>query len=73
MSVNQLFNHVNCVGVSVWETVPDQERRELFEDVQFILAKREKEFEEESRERNQGMLKRIIDKNGQVTYRLVRC
>lgn len=59
-----------CVGVSVWESVPDQERRELFEDVQFILAKREKEFEEESRERNQGMLKRIIDKNGQVTYKL---
>ena len=53
----------------MWEAVPEQERRELLEDVQFILAKKEKEIEEENRQRNQEVLKQIIDKNGQISYR----
>lgn len=47
--------------VDVWKAVPERERKELFDDVLFFLAKKEKEESKILRKRNMQVLSDILD------------
>lgn len=53
---DQLFGELD-----VWRAVPERERKELFDDVLFFLAKREKEESKVLRKRNMQVLSDILD------------
>lgn len=53
---DQLFGELE-----VWRAVPERERKELFDDVLFFLAKREKEESKVLRKRNMQVLSDILD------------
>lgn len=55
-------------GISLWEEVPEQERKDLFEDVIFNLAKKEQELEEETKKRNKEVLTKLLPKIPAITY-----
>ncbi|XP_050043879.1 pre-mRNA-processing factor 40 homolog B isoform X1 [Dermacentor andersoni] len=48
-------------GLDVWKAVPERERKELFDDVLFFLAKKEKEESKILRKRNMQVLSDILD------------
>jgi len=52
----------------VWRNVPDSERREIYEDVVFSLAKREKEETKQMRKRNMKVLSEILDSMADITH-----
>ncbi|XP_064614415.1 LOW QUALITY PROTEIN: pre-mRNA-processing factor 40 homolog A-like [Liolophura sinensis] len=52
----------------MWRTVSDRDRRELFDDVVHLLAKREKEEAKTLRERNIEVFKEILDSILSLTY-----
>ncbi|KAH7966722.1 hypothetical protein HPB49_018878 [Dermacentor silvarum] len=47
--------------LDVWKAVPERERKELFDDVLFFLAKKEKEESKILRKRNMQVLSDILD------------
>ncbi|CAN8020805.1 unnamed protein product [Ixodes persulcatus] len=47
--------------VDTWKAVPERERKELYEDVLFFLAKKEKEESKVLRKRNMQVLSDILD------------
>uniref|UniRef100_A0A023GP43 Pre-mRNA-processing factor 40 homolog B n=2 Tax=Amblyomma TaxID=6942 RepID=A0A023GP43_AMBTT len=53
---DQLFGDLD-----VWKAVPERERKELFDDVLFFLAKKEKEESKVLRKRNMQVLSDILD------------
>lgn len=53
---DQMFSNVD-----VWKAVPERERKELFDDVLFFLAKKEKEESKTLRKRNMQVLGDILD------------
>ncbi|CAL8321595.1 unnamed protein product [Merluccius merluccius] len=53
----------------VWSCVPERDRLEIYEDVLFYLAKKEKEQAKQLRKRNWEALKTILDNMANVTYR----
>uniref|UniRef100_A0A8C5HYH6 Pre-mRNA-processing factor 40 homolog A n=1 Tax=Gouania willdenowi TaxID=441366 RepID=A0A8C5HYH6_GOUWI len=53
----------------VWSCVPERDRLEIYEDVLFYLAKKEKEQAKQLRKRNWEALKNILDNMANVTYR----
>ncbi|XP_054714571.1 pre-mRNA-processing factor 40 homolog B-like isoform X2 [Uloborus diversus] len=55
--------------LEVWRAVPDRERKELYEDVVFFVAKREKEEAKALRKRNMKVLSNVLDSMTSVTYR----
>uniref|UniRef100_H2T461 Pre-mRNA-processing factor 40 homolog A n=1 Tax=Takifugu rubripes TaxID=31033 RepID=H2T461_TAKRU len=55
--------------VEVWSCVPERDRLEIYEDVLFYLAKKEKEQAKQLRKRNWEALKNILDNMANVTYR----
>ncbi|XP_042901270.1 pre-mRNA-processing factor 40 homolog B isoform X1 [Parasteatoda tepidariorum] len=55
--------------LEVWKAVPDRERKELYEDVVFFVAKREKEEAKALRKRNMKVLSSVLDSMTSVTYR----
>lgn len=55
----------------VWKNVPENERRDIYEDAVFHLSKREKEDEKALRKRNMKNLTRVLDSMTDVTYRTV--
>ncbi|KPP77437.1 pre-mRNA-processing factor 40 A-like [Scleropages formosus] len=55
--------------LEVWTTVPERDRLEIYEDVLFYLAKKEKEQAKHLRKRNWEALKNILDNMANVTYR----
>ncbi|XP_023674728.1 pre-mRNA-processing factor 40 homolog A isoform X2 [Paramormyrops kingsleyae] len=55
--------------LEVWTTVPERDRLEIYEDVLFYLAKKEKEQSKHLRKRNWEALKNILDNMANVTYR----
>uniref|UniRef100_A0A6Q2YCS2 Pre-mRNA-processing factor 40 homolog A n=1 Tax=Esox lucius TaxID=8010 RepID=A0A6Q2YCS2_ESOLU len=55
--------------LDVWSTVPERDRIEIYEDVLFYLAKKEKEQAKQLRKRNWEALKNILDNMANVTYR----
>uniref|UniRef100_A0A4W3I315 Pre-mRNA-processing factor 40 homolog A n=1 Tax=Callorhinchus milii TaxID=7868 RepID=A0A4W3I315_CALMI len=52
----------------VWTAVPERDRQEIYEDVLFFLAKKEKEQARQLRKRNTQALKNILDNMANVTY-----
>nr|XP_055071334.1 pre-mRNA-processing factor 40 homolog A isoform X1 [Misgurnus anguillicaudatus] len=60
----QMFN-----DLEVWSCVPERDRLEIYEDVLFYLAKKEKEQAKQLRKRNWEALKNILDNMANVTYR----
>ncbi|MGH0128233.1 UNVERIFIED_CONTAM: hypothetical protein FKN15_033789 [Acipenser sinensis] len=55
--------------MEVWTAVPERDRLEIYEDVLFYLAKKEKEQAKQLRKRNWEALKNILDNMANVTYR----
>ncbi|XP_053564011.1 pre-mRNA-processing factor 40 homolog B isoform X1 [Bombina bombina] len=47
--------------IEVWSVVPERERKEIYDDVLFFLAKKEKEEAKQLRKRNVQALKHILD------------
>ncbi|XP_076360616.1 pre-mRNA processing factor 40 isoform X2 [Tachypleus tridentatus] len=60
----QLFGELD-----VWKAVPERERKELYDDVLFFLAKREKEEAKALRKRNMRVLSDVLDSMTSITYR----
>ncbi|CAG0903191.1 unnamed protein product [Darwinula stevensoni] len=60
----ELFGHLEA-----WKAVPEPERRDIYEDVIFNLAKREKEQVKLQRKRNMKVLSSILDSMVDVTYK----
>ncbi|KAF8764745.1 Pre-mRNA-processing factor 40 like protein [Argiope bruennichi] len=55
--------------LEVWRAVPDRDRKEVYDDVVFFVAKREKEEAKALRKRNMKVLSSILDAMTSVTYR----
>uniref|UniRef100_A0A668A6B8 Pre-mRNA-processing factor 40 homolog A n=1 Tax=Myripristis murdjan TaxID=586833 RepID=A0A668A6B8_9TELE len=55
--------------LEVWSCVPERDRLEIYEDVLFYLAKKEKEQAKQLRKRNWEALKNILDNMANVTFR----
>ncbi len=53
----------------MWKRVNPEERKDVFEDVIFFLAKKEKELEREQRERNCILLSKIMDRMDSINHR----
>ncbi|XP_068101874.1 pre-mRNA-processing factor 40 homolog A [Hyperolius riggenbachi] len=59
----QMFNELD-----VWNAISERDRLEIYEDVLFYLAKKEKEQAKQLRKRNWEALKNILDNMANVTY-----
>nr|XP_033791668.1 pre-mRNA-processing factor 40 homolog B isoform X1 [Geotrypetes seraphini] len=54
--------------VEVWSVVPERDRKEIYDDVLFFLAKKEKEQAKQLRKRNIQALKNILDNMSNVSF-----
>ncbi|XP_039602589.1 pre-mRNA-processing factor 40 homolog B-like isoform X2 [Polypterus senegalus] len=54
--------------LEVWSVVPERDRKEIYDDVLFFLARKEKEEAKQLRKRNIQELKVILDNMTNVTY-----
>lgn len=61
---HEMFQHLE-----LWKIVPESERREVYEDVVFSLAKREKEENKAMRKRNMKVLSEILDSMTNITFK----
>uniref|UniRef100_A0A6I8R050 Pre-mRNA-processing factor 40 homolog A n=1 Tax=Xenopus tropicalis TaxID=8364 RepID=A0A6I8R050_XENTR len=52
----------------VWSVVPERDRKEIYDDVLFFLAKKEKEQAKQLRKRNVQALKNILDNMTNVSF-----
>ncbi|KAM9115019.1 pre-mRNA-processing factor 40 homolog B [Pangshura tecta] len=52
----------------VWAVVPERDRKEIYDDVLFFLAKKEKEHAKQLRKRNIQALKKILDSMSNVSF-----
>ncbi|XP_018328021.1 pre-mRNA-processing factor 40 homolog A [Agrilus planipennis] len=55
-------------NLEVWQAVPDTDRREIYEDVVFTLAKREKEETKVLKKRNMKKLSEVLDSMTEIQY-----
>lgn len=60
---DQMFSNLE-----IWRIVPERERKELYEDVIFYLAKKEKEEAKALRKRNMRVLSDVLDAMTSITY-----
>ena len=60
----KMFSHL-----SVWLNVPEKERKDLFEDIFYILEKKEKEDAKNLKKRNIQVLKNILESMAKLTYK----
>ena len=56
-------------GEPVWEAVHERDRKDVFEDVVFFLAKKEKEEEKEQRVHNRKLMLTVYSTMPAITYR----
>ena len=56
-------------GEPAWNAVKERERKDVFEDVTFLLAKKEKEREKELRVENREFMISVFNSMHDVTYR----
>lgn len=56
-------------GTPEWEAVNERDRKDVFDDVIFYLAKREKEEEKELRIRNRALMLQVYNSMPSITYR----
>lgn len=55
-------------GQKIWTTVPEQDRRDIYEDCMFNLAKREKEETRLLKKRNMRVLGELLEAMTEITY-----
>ncbi|XP_013421515.1 pre-mRNA-processing factor 40 homolog A [Lingula anatina] len=55
--------------LEIWKNVPDRDRRDIYEDVIHVIAKREKEEAKTLRKRNIKVFNEILDNMPSLTYR----
>lgn len=55
-------------GTEIWDVVPDADRRDIYEDVMFALAKREKEEGKILKKRNMKKLAEVLDNMTEINY-----
>lgn len=71
--MNSLMKYYRCDEVfgtlDVWRTVPEQDRRDIYEDCVFNIAKREKEEARVLKKRNMRVLGDLLQSMGAVTHR----
>ncbi|XP_066251953.1 pre-mRNA-processing factor 40 homolog A isoform X2 [Euwallacea similis] len=60
---DELFGHLE-----VWQSVSDQDRRDIYDDVVFALAKREKEDGKSMKKRNMKKLTEVLECMTKVNY-----
>lgn len=56
-------------GTPEWEAVNERDRKDVFDDVIFYVAKREKEEEKELRIRNRTLMLQVYNSMPSITYR----
>ena len=56
-------------GESVWNAVRERDRKDVFDDVVFYLAKREKERDKELRTQNRKFMLSVLNSMPDITYR----
>lgn len=56
------------VGQKIWTSVPDADRRDIYEDCVFNLAKREKEESRVMKKRNMRVLGELLESMTTITY-----
>ncbi|XP_031341776.1 pre-mRNA-processing factor 40 homolog A-like isoform X2 [Photinus pyralis] len=56
------------INLEVWQSVPDSDRREIYEDVVFALAKREKDESKVLKKRNMKKLAEVLDNMADINY-----
>lgn len=56
-------------GDPMWEAVHERDRKDVFEDVVFFLAKKEKEEEKEQRAHNRKLMLQVYNTMSSITYR----
>ncbi|XP_011145173.1 pre-mRNA-processing factor 40 homolog A isoform X1 [Harpegnathos saltator] len=70
MSTTKYYKCEEMFGnLEVWRAVGDSDRRDIYEDVIFNLAKREKEEAKQLKKRNTKKLAQVLDTMTDVTYR----
>lgn len=52
----------------IWSNVPDQDRRDIYEDCMFNLSKREKEEARVMKKRNMRVLSEVLESMNSITY-----
>ena len=71
--MNSLMKYYRCEevfgGLEVWRTVPEQDRRDIYEDCVFNIAKREKEEARVLKKRNMRVLGDLLQSMSSVTHR----
>uniref|UniRef100_A0A1B0D1J8 Uncharacterized protein n=1 Tax=Phlebotomus papatasi TaxID=29031 RepID=A0A1B0D1J8_PHLPP len=70
--MSSLMKYYKCdeifAGMEVWKTVPEQDRRDIYEDCVFNLAKREKEEARVMKKRNMRVLGDLLQSMTSITY-----
>lgn len=70
MSTTKYYKCEEMYGnLEVWRSVGDSDRRDIYEDVIFNLAKREKEDAKVLKKRNTKRMAQVLDALTDVTYR----
>lgn len=70
MSTTKYYKCEEMFGnLEVWRAVGDSDRRDIYEDVIFNLAKREKEEAKQLKKRNTKRLAQVLDTMTEVTYK----
>lgn len=70
--MNSTLKYYRCdeifASLDVWKSVPDQDRRDIYEDCVFNLAKREKEEARVLKKRNMRVLGELLEAMTSVSY-----
>ncbi len=56
-------------GEEVWDAVNEREKRDIYEDVVFYLAKKEKEDEKKMHSKNREYMLEVFGNISSITYR----
>ena len=56
-------------GEEIWDAVSDRDKRDLYEDVIFYIAKREKEEEKKLHAKNREYMLEVYGNTTSITYR----
>ncbi|XP_072939265.1 pre-mRNA-processing factor 40 homolog A [Epargyreus clarus] len=59
----EMFNNLE-----IWRCVPESDRRDIYEDCIFTIAKREKEEAKTLKKRNMKMLAQVLENMSEITY-----
>ncbi|XP_052739320.1 pre-mRNA-processing factor 40 homolog B isoform X1 [Bicyclus anynana] len=70
--VTSLTKYYKCEemfsNLEIWRCVPDSDRRDIYEDCVFTIAKREKEEAKALKKRNMKILAQVLENMTEITY-----